>query len=735
VFRHNTIWIALLLVCGLGAGLLWWSVSRDPFVQAVSPPDGAGEVRPSRAILVGFRDDMEAASLNEATVRLLVGDKPEPVRISYDAATRTAAIKPVGLLQPDAEYRVSIGLHPGLDPAAAPRTMDGRRMQALVSSRFRTAPSAAAPSGEGAILIVAGSDTPSAGAYPDILQAEGFGWAEVVPPEAITGERLATADIVLLASRTVPEPAARLLKVWVDAGGGLIAMRPGPALAALTGLGTPVKSVKQAYLLADREPEASRGITQRTMQIHGLADVHWAPGLTVLAHLYADADRPLGAPAVVLRQLGRGHVASFAYDLAASVVQTRQGNPAWVNQERDGLPPRRTNDLFFPNHVDLSRIDIPQADEQQRLLANLIVTMAKKPLPRLWYLPGHRRLAIIMAGDDHATPRGSLATFDKLEAASVPNCQLDRWECLRGTSYVTPPTPLSTADANRYAALGFEIAPHVDTGCRDRSDIEVAAAFQAQFADFHKRFPDLAPRTHRVHCVVWNGWTAIADIEHDEGVRLDMNYYYWPPFWVRNHVGYMTGSGLPMRYVGRDGRPLNVYQATTHLANDSKLPGQSSIERLIDAALDDRQYFALIGVHYDYTDGLEDVLLNAAVERKVALVTAAQALAWLEDRARSSLDKTRWDGNRLRFEARIAQRDDIYVDVPAAWNGRSVSRVECGGQPIAHVVQTLKGLAYASFPARTGTCVVAYDGPLSVEGPGRAERRTRSGALVPAEAR
>ena len=92
-----------------------------------------------------------------------------------------------------------------------------------------------------------------------------------------------------------------------------------------------------------------------------------------------------------------GQAAAFTYDLARSVVYTRQGNPAWDGQERDGTSPIRSDDLYFGNAsgdpqadwVNLAKVSIPQADEQQRLLANLILSMNadRKPLPRFWYLP------------------------------------------------------------------------------------------------------------------------------------------------------------------------------------------------------------------------------------------------------------------------------------------------------------------------------------------------------------
>ena len=92
-----------------------------------------------------------------------------------------------------------------------------------------------------------------------------------------------------------------------------------------------------------------------------------------------------------------GQAAAFTYDLARSVVYTRQGNPAWSGQERDGLSPdpvrrsvlRRAAGDPQPDWVDLNKVAIPQADEQQRLLANLIgfMNVDRKPLPRFWYFP------------------------------------------------------------------------------------------------------------------------------------------------------------------------------------------------------------------------------------------------------------------------------------------------------------------------------------------------------------
>ena len=151
---------------------------------------------------------------------------------------------------------------------------------------------------------------------------------------------------------------------------------------------------------------------------------------------------------------------------------TRQGNPAWVGQERDGVVPIRPNDLFYgaaagdvqPDWLDTAKIAIPQADEQQRLLANLIVTMARdrKPLPRFWYLPRGEKAAIVMTGDDHAFG-GTAGRFDQYKAASPAGCSSSLWECVRCTSYIYPANPAHERAGDRTTSRRGSRSPlHVD---------------------------------------------------------------------------------------------------------------------------------------------------------------------------------------------------------------------------------------------------------------------------------
>ena len=130
---------------------------------------------------------------------------------------------------------------------------------------------------------------------------------------------------------------------------------------------------------------------------------------------------------------------AFAYDLAKSIVYTRQGNPAWAGQKRDGdIPPIRSDDLFFPDWIDFNKVQIPQADEQQRLLANIIIqgNLDRKPLPRFWILPRKLKAAIVMTGDDHANG-GTAGRFNQYLGFGNNTAEdVADWRAIRGTSYV-----------------------------------------------------------------------------------------------------------------------------------------------------------------------------------------------------------------------------------------------------------------------------------------------------------
>ena len=293
----------------------------------------------------------------------------------------------------------------------------------------------------GPILVVTSPASTFGNYYAEILRNEGLNAFAVADISTVTPATLANHDVVILAKMPLTGGQVTMLTDWVTAGGNLIAMAPDAQLAGLLGLTATGPALAEGYLLVDTATLPGNGIVGQTMQFHGSADRYTLNGATSLATLFINATTATPNPALTIRNVGTGQAAAFAYDLATSIVYTRQGNPAWAAQERDGFTPIRSDDKFFgnatgdpqPDWIDLSKVAIPQADEQQRLLANLILTMnlAKKPLPRFWYFPNGKKAVVVMTGDDHGNG-GTAGRFDQFIAASPPGCSVADWECVRG---------------------------------------------------------------------------------------------------------------------------------------------------------------------------------------------------------------------------------------------------------------------------------------------------------------
>ena len=361
-----------------------------------------------------------------------------------------------------------------------------------------------------------------------------------------------------------------------------------PARRHVSG-GYPQGPVPQAH-----DEPGGAGIVTDSIQFHGTATRYKLAGATAVANLYQTPTKSTVNPAFTLRSIGPagGEAAAFAFDLARSVVYTRQGKPNWAGQERDGIAPIRSDDLFFgakagnpqPDWIDLNKVAIPQADEQQRLLANLITRMALDvmPIPRFWYFPRDEEAVIVMTGDDHASG-GTAGRFDSQAAQSPSGCSVADWECIRSTSYIYTNTPLTDAQAAAYDAEGFEVGLHVDTNCADWTPAQLESFFSTQLVAWQAKYASLpSPVSNRTHCISWSDWASHPKTELAHGIRFDTNYYYWPADWIQNRPGMFTGSGMPMRFADLDGAVIDVYQGTTQMTDESGQTYPFTVDALLD---------------------------------------------------------------------------------------------------------------------------------------------------------
>jgi hypothetical protein len=652
-----------------------------------------------------------------------------PGTVSYNAPTSSLTFQPNSLASLTT-YIASV--------RGTVRDTFGNAMGTDFSWSFTTAAPPADSGPGGPILVIANTNNPFTHYYGEVLLAEGMNEFRIKDISTITPAVLAQYDVAILGDMTLTSTMVSTLTAWVNGGGNLIAMHPDPQLASLLGLSSTGSSLANGYLAVNTSSGPGAGIVGATIQFHGSADLYsLTTGTTTVATLYSDATTATTSPAVTLTSVGAGQAAAFTYDLARSVAYTRQGNPAWSGQDRDGVidPAQgvgeiRANDLFYgnasfdpqPDWVNLSKVQIPQADEQQRLLVNLIQQMnrAKKPLPRFWYLPSGFKAAVVMTGDDHYND-GTSTRFDQYIAASPARCSVADWACVRATSYVWP-NNFAVANYQSYVSQGFEIANHLDNipSCSTYTPASLDDALTFQLAAMAATYPALpASQTNRTHCVLWSDYDTQPQLLLKHGIRLDTTYYYWPDMWVQDRTGLFTGSGMPMRFADRNGNTIDVYQATTQLPDETTFNYPNDINTLLDNAVGAPGYYSVITTndHTDFTSSPEsDSVVSAAQARGVPIVSALQMLQWLDGRNSSTFGSVSWSGNTLSFTVSAGTgARNLRAMVPVNSSTGLLTNLTLAGAPVAYTTQVIKGVQYAFFAASAGTYQATY-GVFSISG-------------------
>ena len=710
--------------------------TTPPTVTAISPGDGAAGMSTTTSVTAVFSEPLNATTVTSATVFLTdPSNAVVPTTLTFTAATNTATLSVPAPLAYSTTYKATVkgGASGVKDVAGNPMTND--RTWSFSTSAPPPPPPTQGPGGP--VLVVTAAANPFSVYYAEILRSEGVNAFATLDISQVTASTLSAYDVVILGQTPLTAAQVSMFTTWVNGGGNLVAMRPDKQLAGLLGLTDAASTLTNGYVLVNTASSPGAGIVNQTIQFHGIADRYTTNGATTLATLYSSATTATTNPAVTTRTVGSGHAVAFTYDLAKSVIYTRQGNPAWSGQERDGLPPIRSDDLFFgaktgdvqPDWVDLSKVAVPQADEQQRFLWNIMLSVNanKKPLPRFWYFPRMFKAAVVMTGDDHANG-GTAGRFDTFIADSPAGCSVANWECIRGTSYIYAGTPISNAQVSAYIAQGFEIALHAwssgnaagastgSSACNDFTPTSITKDYSLQLSTFASLWPAATPvRTNRTHCITWSDYATQPQVQLSNGIRLDTTYYFYPPTWVNNVPGLFTGSGMPQRFADLSGNMIDVYQATSQMTDESLQTYPKTIDALLTNAVGPLGYYGAFtaNMHTDFnpSDGSlgADAIVASAQARGVPVVSALQMLNWLDGRNGSSFQSMTWNGSQLAFTVAVgAGANGLQTLVPNTFNGSPISGITLNGTGVAYTVQPIKGVDYAVFTAQAGPYQVNY---------------------------
>ncbi|MDE3095520.1 MAG: fibronectin type III domain-containing protein [Chloroflexota bacterium] len=562
------------------------------------------------------------------------------------------------------------------------------------------------------ILVVVNAAAPNKlGPYlTEILKAEGFNETQQRDISQVSLSFLQSFDVVLLAEMPLTASQASMFNTYVTGGGNLIAMKPDPQLNTTLGITTAGSTTSEGYIKVDTTKAPGAGIYGGTMQFHGTANNYTLSGATSAATIYSDAVTATSFPALTIANSGTGQAAAFAFDLAKSIAYTRQGNPAYAGLERDGQTGIRASDMFV-GYLDLSKLAVPQADEQSRLLANTIIqlTQDKKPLPRLWYLPGQSK-AVYLPTDDQDD--GPATTIDQMAAAAESyGGHITIYTTDGCTACPTNTDPVTPAWVNAWRARGHTVGAHIDDAANATNPTvaNMTAAEQTAISGFLAAFGLPISQTVRNHWVVWVGWGQQGALETAQGIYLDNNYYTWGNWLGSNPVGYMTGSALPMLIFDDQFKPTKTYGMLTEVTDE--VDGANigpDIAQLFDAALSPQGFYgAIVGnVHAYRTDAVSLLTdtLAAAQARGIPIWNSDRFLQFTQMRHDSTISGVAWAGGTLTFTyAASGSGDPISVMLPASFNGSPLSSVQVNGSPVAYTTQTIKGVDYAFAPVNAGT--------------------------------
>lgn len=546
------------------------------------------------------------------------------------------------------------------------------------------------------ILLLSTDETPFADYLAEILCTEGLPWFERVASWSEVGARVGKAEVLL-----VPPGASDLpvIDEWLKAGGSAIAMKPTPDVAGLAGLKSLGRTASELPLDIGPPFDCRFGRAHGDVDLYALSDR--TPANTY-ANVLCDGER---FPAAVAAGHGRGKLAVFTYDLPRSVALTRQGNPDWSSCRGTDIGSNtfRPADLFVRDSgeetwLDFGSAGIPFADVQQRLLAHLIVSLARCPIPRLWHLPHAKPTAITILGDsDQADPEVVSEIFDDIASVggTMSAFLID---------YTVDNTERPTVE--QWRAAGHEVSVHPDYGLhgdKSRPDRETMTLTQKTILDrFESRFGFL-PRTVRNHSISWVPFAIQPEVERSLGIRLNSSYCYSCAFGEPRYggpaVGYVSGSGHPQKFADEHGKVLDIYQLGAHVC-DEMLKAQyldlnaesawPATKELIDASL--TRWHSNLGLSFhpvtyhgnpEAKRWLRDYIVPYAVEHGLPIWSSEKVLDFADARRACRLEGVEWGDGRFRADARVPSGvQGLTLMLPTECGDSSLSTLTCAGSDV-----------------------------------------------------
>ncbi len=104
-----------------------------------------------------------------------------------------------------------------------------------------------------------------------------------------------------------------------------------------------------------------------------------------------------------------------------------------------------------------------------------------------------------------------------------------------------------------------------------------------------------------------------------------------------------------------------------------------------------------------------DAVIASAQSRGVPVISAKQALTWMDGRNNSTFRSFSWSGGTLGFTINAAAGSNgLRAMLPMTSSAGRLSAISRGGTAVPFTTQTIKGIEYGFFDAVTGAYSATY---------------------------
>jgi hypothetical protein len=373
--------------------------------------------------------------------------------------------------------------------------------------------------------------------------------------------------------------------------------------------------------------------------------------------------------------------------------------------------------MFTNGWVDTTKNTLNQADEQMHFLAHCIekITHNDIPLPRFWYFPDTLKCLVVLNNDGENTN----------EADFIPHFKDVESKNANMTLYVLELDRISKATIDSWKNNGHEISGHTDDikEAIDPSWKNMNAAIVSKINELNERYGIKKMRTVVNHWFVWCGkdldgsadFAAQAILELNNGIELDANYAHYDNGSNQGHFlgsagtdqGNFTGSGLPMKFAGKNGAVLNIYQLLNNVYDQQYMEHKDQegffncFMGLMDRSLNDEIYsYITVKTHtneYFFSKKPLSEMLDYAKQNAIPVWTAVELLDFLKAKDEAHFTDITFSNNQLLFRIHSAfkHRSGLTFMIPYLHNEKKTNRILVDGKIKPYTVKSVKGYRYA----------------------------------------